>query len=102
MQKDKLLLYQNYGIKSRFSGSGLIEYPSPIFRKQLHIKMYDNIFLIVLLKNTYQLSTLSAVLLEDPIILQSRNSLCYFAVKSRLYESASKLLLGQKNFRSFG
>ena len=101
MQKDKLLLYQNYGIKSRFSGSGLIEYPSPIFRKQLQIKMYGSIFLLAVLKNTNQQSTMSAVLLEDPILIHSRNSLYSFAAKSRLYERASKLSLGQKNFQFF-
>ena len=58
----------------------------------------DSVYLLAVLKNTNSQSTLSAVLRENQILLQSRNSLRSFAAKRRLYEGASKLWLSQKKF----
>ena len=58
------------GINNRVSGNGSIEYLSSIFIKLLQIKMLDSVFLLTVLKHTNKQSTLSAVLLENPILLQ--------------------------------
>jgi len=47
--------------------------------------MYEIIFLLAVLKHTNKQSTLSAVLLENPVLFQSRNSLPSLAAKSTLH-----------------
>jgi len=61
--------------------------------------MYNIVLLLGVLKYTNKQRTLLTVLLENPVLLQSRYSLRTCAAKRTLYERASRLSLSQKNYR---